>query len=153
MSVSRTQHIVPGALVLLLAVSVAWLSYTGEPADAFLFPRLISFVMLTLALWNFARCLLGLAKVGEGVTPREYIALLPGFSVALVLVFIAAKALGFYVASFCAFFLLISLYDPAPHSAWRSWFKRLLVTCGFMAVIYILFSFLLQVQTPRGLFI
>lgn len=153
MTVTRAQHIVPGTLVLLLAAGVGWLSYTGEPADAFLFPRLISVVMLALALWNFARCVLGLAKTGEGVTSKEYIALLPGFVVTLVFVFVAAKALGFYVASFAAFFLLISLYDPAPHTALRSWLKRLLVTCAFMAVIYILFSLLLQVQTPRGLFI
>ena len=153
MNASRPQHILPGTLVLFLAAGVAWLSYTGQPADAFLFPRLISVVMLALALWNFVRCVLGMAKVGEGVTARQFMALMPGFAVTLIFVFIAAKSLGFYVASFAAFFVLITLYDPAPHTALRSWFKRLFITIVFMAIIYILFTLLLQVQTPRGLFI
>jgi len=42
--------------------------------------------------------------------------------------------------------------DPASHTDIKSWIKRLLVTSGFMAVIYALFTLLLKVQTPRGLF-
>jgi hypothetical protein len=49
-----------------LAATVTWLSFTREPADAFLFPRIISVVMVLLAAWNFARAALGLARVGAG---------------------------------------------------------------------------------------
>ena len=153
MSTSRTQHIVPGTLVLLLAVTVAWLSFTREPADAFLFPRLIASVMLILALWNFIRAVTGLAKVGEGVTVTILARIAPGLLITLVYIFYAAKAFGFYAASTVAFFCLFSIYDSASHKSASVWLKRVAITIAFMAVIYCLFTLLLKVQTPRGMFL
>ncbi len=150
--VSRAQHLIPAIAILALALIVAWLSYTREPAAAFLFPRLIGSVMLLLALWNFVRALLGMAKVGDGLRGTAVLNLLPGLVLLLVFVLFAAKYLGFYAASTAAFFGVYSLYDPASHLSLRSWLKRLVITIGFMAVIYGLFSLLLKVQTPRGLF-
>lgn len=149
---SRAQHLLPAMLILALAATVAWLSFTREPSSAFLFPRIISVVMLILASWNFGRAALGLAKVGSGIDKRELAAVLPGLIVIGVVVFFAAKALGFYVASFAGFVILYSLYDPASHLQWQSWLRRFAVALGFMLVIYALFSLLLKVQTPRGLF-
>lgn len=150
---SRWQHLVPATLVLVLSLTVVWLSYTREPADAFLFPRLISSVMLVLAIWNFARALFGLARVGDGLTSGTLMRIAPGIAVMAVLVFLAAKALGFYAASYTAFLCVYSLYDPASHRKPGTWFKRLVITTGFMLVIYALFTLLLKVQTPRGLFL
>ena len=152
MTASRLQHIVPGAAILLLAVVVAWLSFTQEPAESFLFPRVISIAFVVLAIWNFIRAVLGLAKVGGGISKTMATNILPGFIVMVVYVFWAAKAVGFYSASAIAFFLVYSLYDPAPASSMQHWLKRLGVTVGFMLVIYALFNLLLRVQTPRGLF-
>ena len=45
----RTQHIVASGLVAVVGVWVAYVSYTQEPAAAFLFPRLISTVFVVLA--------------------------------------------------------------------------------------------------------
>ncbi len=151
-AVSRIQYIVPALLVLALAATVAWISFTREPADAFLFPRLISGVMLLLALWNAIRALRGLSRVGGGVAGREILTVLPGILIICVLVFYAAKTLGFYCASTFGFFTLYTLYDPASHGDWRSWLKRIVVTLAFMGVIYLLFTVLLKVQTPRGLY-
>lgn len=149
---SRLVHLLPATLVLVLAVIVTWLSYTREPSDAFLFPRLISTVMIVLAVWNFLRALLGLAKVGDGLDSQTVRRVAPGAIVMIVLVYFAAKMLGFYVASYLAFLCVYSLYDPASHTAFRSWIKRLSITAAFMSVIYALFTLLLKVQTPRGLF-
>ena len=146
----RIQHLFPAAMVLMLAAAVTWLSYTREPSDAFLFPRLISSVMIVLAIWNFVRAALGLAKVGDGIEGKTILRILPGVVVMIVLIYFAAKSLGFYVASFLAFLCAYSLYDPASHAAPRSWIKRLIITAVFMAVIYALFTVLLKVQTPRG---
>ena len=146
----RAHHLVPAVLVLVLAGWVAWLSFTREPAGAFLFPRLIGSVMLALALWNVARAALGLSRVGDGLTLGGVATIAPGVLIMLALVLFAAKALGFYAASTLAFFALYSFYDPAPHTAWRSWARRLVVTLAFMLVIYCLFTLLLKVQTPRG---
>lgn len=149
---SRLQHVLPASAVLALTLTVIWLSYTREPADAFLFPRLISSVMLVLALWNFVRALSGLSRVGEGLSIDTLRSITPGLVVMLVLVYFAAKVLGFYVASWLAFLCLFSLYDPASHLAAGSWVKRVFITTVFMTVIYALFSLVLKVQTPRGHF-
>ena len=152
MTSNRAQHLVPATMVLLLAAIVAWLSFTREPADAFLFPRLISVVMLALAGWNFARAALGLARVGAGLSAGLFIRLAPGAVVMLIYVFLAARWLGFYAASFLAFVAIYALYDPASHASPSAWARRLAIPAGFMAVIYLLFNTLLEVQTPRGIF-
>lgn len=148
----RLQHLIPASLILALSATVVWLSYTREPSDAFLFPRLISSVMIVLALWNFIRALSGLARVGTGLPLSTLVSIAPGVLIMLLLVYVAAKMLGFYVACFIAFFCLFSTYDPASHTQVASWIKRFAITAAFMAVIYALFTLLLKVQTPRGLF-
>lgn len=150
---SRLQHVVPAAIVLFLAVLVTYLSFTQEPAEPYQFPRVISVFFVGLAIWNFIRAATGMAKVGRGIERQEFRNLLPGLIVMLVYVFFAAKFLGFYVSSTIAFYLIYSLYDPVPFSNSKGWIKRAIVTAAFIAVIYALFSLLLQVQTPRGMFI
>lgn len=152
MNVQRAQHLFPAVCILGLAGTVAFLSFTREPADAFLFPRLIAVVMLALAVWNFVRAALGVSKVGAGLSLQTAKAILPGIVVLVVYVFFAAKYLGFYLSSLIAFFILFSLYDPASHTDVRSWVKRIIISVLFMLVIYALFTLLLKVQTPRGLF-
>lgn len=152
MTPARMQHVVPATLVLALAGVVTWLSFTREPAAAFLFPRLISVVMLALAAWNFARAALGLARVGSGFSMGHLLRLSPGVAVMLVYVFFAARWLGFYAASYAAFVIIYALYDPASHASAAAWLKRLVIPAGFMLVIYLLFNTLLKVQTPRGIF-
>ncbi len=148
----RTQHIVASGLVAAVGIAVAYISYTQEPAAAFLFPRMISTVFVVLALWTFGKAMLGRTKVGSGLDMRALRNILPGLVVALVLVYWAAKGLGFYTGTTIAFFILLSLYDPAPHSAVKSWIRRVLITAGFLAVMYGLFAGLLNVFTPREIF-
>lgn len=146
---SRMQHIIPSGIIALVGIWVAWISYTQQPSEAFLFPRLISTVFVALALWTFLKALLGWSKVGRGISLHMISNLAPGLIVALVYIFWAAKTLGFYTSTTIAFFILVSLYDPAPHSAAQSWIKRALITAVFMGVMYGLFALLLKVYTPR----
>jgi len=152
MTTSRLQFILPALAVLLLAATVAFLSFTREPAEAFLFPRLVSVAMLLLAAWNFIRAARGVSRVGSGVSLNTLLTILPGLAVLLIYIFFAAKTLGFYVSSLITFFVLFSLYDPDSHSNWRTWLKRIVISVAFMMVIYALFTLLLKVQTPRGMF-
>ena len=152
MNMQRAQHLFPALCVLLLAGTVAFLSFTREPAAAFLFPRMVSVVMLCLALWNFYRAATGLSKVGAGISLELIKVILPGLIVLIVYVFFAAKYLGFYLSSLITFFVLFSLYDPASHKEPRVWVKRIAISVLFMLVIYALFTLLLKVQTPRGIF-
>lgn len=152
MTASRIQHLIPAIVVLGVAAIVTWLSFTQQPAQAFLFPRLISVVFIILAFWNFSRAALGQSKVGGGITTDSLMNLFPGLVVMSIYAFFAAKWLGFYCASFAAFLTIYSIYDPVPLSSMKDWGKRVLITAIFMAVIYGLFALLLKVQTPRGLF-
>ena len=148
----RNQHIAASGLIAAVGVSIAYISFTQEPADAFIFPRLISSVFAILAIWTFAKAVSGRTKVGNGTSAKSMRNMLPGLIVTIIYVYWASKALGFYTATAIAFFILLSLYDPAPHSEMKSWGKRLLITAGFMAVMYGLFAQLLNVFTPREIF-
>lgn len=145
----RTQHIIASGVIAMVGLTVCYISYTQQPADAFVFPRLVSSVFAVLALWTFGKALMGRTKVGRGLSAHEMRNLLPGLVIMLIYAFWAAKALGFYTATAFAFFILLTLYDPAPHSAAKSWIKRVLITAGFMAVMYGLFALVLNVFTPR----
>ena len=151
MTASRFQHIISSGIVLIVAAMVTWISFTQEPADAFLFPRLIAIFFIGLAAWNFIRAITGLAKVGEGLDMNSFMNIVPGLVVMGIYVFFAAKALGFYLASTIAFLLIYTIYDPAHLSDGKAWVKRPVVTLLFMTVIYGLFALLLKVQTPRGI--
>lgn len=151
-SLPRLQHIAASGIVAGVGIWVTYVSYTQQPAEAFLFPRLIATVFVVLALWTFAKACLGLTKVGTGITVSQFARLLPGLLVALVYIFWAASGLGFYTATALAFFVLLSLYDPAPNRAFATWARRIIVTAVFMAVMYGLFARLLNVYTPREIF-
>jgi len=151
-SLPRIQHMIGSGIVAAVGVWVTYISYTATPSEAFLFPRLIATVFVVLALWTFAKACLGWTKVGNGITATQIKNLAPGLVVALVYIFWAAKGLGFYTATSIAFFILLSLYDPAPHGAVKSWLKRIAITAGFMLVMYGLFAKLLVVYTPREVF-
>lgn len=148
----RTQHIIASGLIAAVGTVVAYISYTQQPSEAFLFPRLISTVFAVLALWTFVKALIGRTKVGAGLDGAAFGNLAPGLVVMLIYVFWAAQALGFYTATTIAFFILLSLYDPAPHTEAKSWIRRIVITAGFMAVMYGLFAQLLYVFTPREIF-
>ena len=148
----RVQHLAPNLLIAGVSMFVTWLSFTQEPAQAYLFPRLVSSLMTALALWSLSRAALGMSKVGEGVGLATALNIAPGLILIFVYVFWAAKTLGFYTASSLAFLLLFTIYDPTPVTNIRGWALRIVITAAFMAVMYALFTLLLKVQVPRGLY-
>ena len=152
MKASIAEHRITSGLILLVAASVTYISFTGEPVEAFFFPRIIAVVMLVLASWNFFRAITGVSKVGEGVSWSLAKTIAPGVAIILVHIFFLAKTLGFYSSSFLVFIAIYAVYDPASHSEIKSWIKRIGTAFLFMVVIYGLFSLLLKVQTPRGIF-
>lgn len=152
MKASIAEHRIASAAILAVSYWVAYVSYTGEPTGAFLFPKIIATVMFALAVWNFFRAMTGISKVGEGVSLNLAKTILPGILVVIAYIFFLAKFLGFYTSSFFVFIAIFSIYDPAPHTKIQSWLKRVVVAFLFMVVIYGLFNILLKVQTPRGIF-
>lgn len=142
-------QIIPAVLVFCFAVSIAWISFTVEDPEPYLFPQLLSAAMTALAVVN----LVGAFRQGSAsdISVAMLLRLLPGLLVLLGLIAWAAEALGFYVSGCLAMFLIYCLYDPNAHSLARL-AKRLSISVAFMAVLYLLFAKLLQVQTPRGMF-
>jgi hypothetical protein len=149
---SRYQHILASGFITAVGLWICYVSFTQKPADAFLFPRMISSVFVILSLWTFGKAVMGLSRTGSGLSTTTVINFAPGLIITLIYIFWAAKGLGFYTATFIAVFCLLALYDPAPHSAPKSWVKRAIITAGFVAVLYSLFALLLKVYTPREIF-
>lgn len=147
------QHRISSGIIAVVAIWVCWISFTQRPAEAFLFPRVIAVFFLILALWTFAKAILGRSRVGNGLSRIAAKNMAPGVAVAGIYIFWAAKALGFYTSSTIAFFILLSLYDPAPNSEPKTWIKRAIITVGFIVIMYALFAGVLKVYTPRGMFI
>lgn len=146
---SSAQHIVPTGIIFFVGCWITWVSFTQEPADSFLFPRMISVVYIVLAAWTFGRALLRVSRVGEGVSGFLLSNMAPGMVIALIYVFLAASSLGFYTATAIAFFALISVYDPAPHNEAKSWIRRVVITACYVGIMYVVFAQLLGVFTPH----
>lgn len=149
----RLQQAIPSGLVLLLAIWIAFVSFNVADPGPYLFPRLIAVTMLVLASISFQRALRGKSRTGVGLDRRVLVNLAPGVILMLVYVFFLAEFLGFYVSSLISFLLLCTIYDPHRFTDSRAWIKRLGISVGFIAVIYVLFALVLKVQTPRGIFI
>ncbi len=145
---SKSAHICVSAGIAILGLWIGWISYTQEPAEAYLFPRLISFFIVLLSLWTFAKALIGRSKVGKGLSLPMVKNISPGVAVCAIYVFYGAKAFGFYTATFLCFLALLALYDPASHRQPLVWIKRVVITVCFTGVLYGLFGLLLKVYTP-----
>ncbi len=148
----RWQQVIPAGIVLALAVWISFVSFNVKDPEPYLFPRLIALAMLGLAAVAFRRALRGGNRTGSGFDARTMLNIAPGVVLMILYVFVIAERLGFYASSFFVFLTLFSLYDPAPHTP-RIWAKRLIITAGFMVVLYLIFALVLRVQTPRGIFI
>lgn len=151
-SLPRLQHMIGSGIVAAVGLWVAYVSYTQQPSEAFLFPRLIATLFVVLAIWTFIKACLGWTKVGTGISAIQFRNLVPGLVVALIYIFWAANGLGFYTATTLAFFVLLSLYDPKPHNEVKTWLKRIIITACFMVVMFGLFAKLLNVYTPQEIF-
>lgn len=146
----RAQQIIPSAIILIIAVVVCWVSFTAEPAEAFLFPRLISSAMAGLALLTFFNAVKGSAPRIAGFNWQLTLNLLPGTVILLIAVFWAAVTVGFYATVLVSFFLLATFYDSSGDHSPKALLKRGGVSLGFVLILYGLFTKLLRVQIPTG---
>jgi hypothetical protein len=155
-----------GLVIALLLLSLGTDVEYGE--QAYFFPNLITYflcafaVMLLISegelpslfkssasfLW---RWMFGI--VGEGNPGRwpDIVQLVPMFIILFGYLYLA-DIIGLYVCSLLAFFLIITIYTPVrPRS--NSLIKNGVISLLFISVIYLVFSVLLQLQTPNALLI
>lgn len=145
------QNILVSGIIASAALFVVHLSYTAEPSDAFLFPRIASTCFFILSFWDFGRTFLGNVNAVENLDWVTLKNLSPGLSIVLTYIFVAAGVLGFYTASALAIFLVLAIYDQACNLRRRKWMTYALLTTGFVIFLYTLFAVLLGVSAPRGL--
>ncbi|MDC3315605.1 tripartite tricarboxylate transporter TctB family protein [Candidatus Thioglobus sp.] len=133
-------------IVTLISVFLVYASFVLGNLEDYLFPRLISVMiaLLSLMLWF---------EKGEADKSTNFKDLMPGIAIATAFILLL-KILGFYLASMIVFFTLVMYYSKPIESKdfWRVLLTKLGVTIVFTLTLYGLFTLLLQVRTPEGLF-
>ena len=86
-TVKPALHIASSVLIAAAAVWICWISFTQQPAEAFVFPRLISAFLVAFSLWTLGTALTGRSRNGDGIALPVMLKLAPGLLVAIVYVF------------------------------------------------------------------
>jgi len=136
-------------LVALIAGAMFRVSYFQDNSEAYLFPIIISAMMLGMSLLSLAREAFSLCV--DDFQPFPFIRLVPALvmmagGVALV------ETLGMYTTAFLVL-CLVSIWYSSQEDSRRRLFQSLVFAAGFSAFTYVLFSLMLNVQVPRGLII
>ena len=133
---------------VLVAISLSILlvvaSFSGGNPEAYLFPRIITSIMLFLSL------LLLIQHFYEKDHPikKINIAKLTPFFILIIIFIILGENLGFYLCASLMFLTICYFYYPEKKDVKKVLFF-LLIGAAFMTAIYFLFTFLLKVQVPR----
>ena len=149
MAQDRFKALTVSSLVIVLAATLFSLSYFQDSAEAYLFPRIIAFTMLLLSLVSGLKTLL--ARQPEAFGAIDIRRLLPAFA-AILLAVAVLETVGMYTTT-ATLLLVLSLGYSSSNSLKTKLISSTLLTLLFMAFMYVLFSVLLNVQTPRGWFI
>jgi len=143
--------VVVACLFIIMAIVSLWDTTTMMDSDSYVFPRAIAIVMillcLTLIISNLIRSTGEKLEKAKGVSTIRRISLVTVMLLSCVLM----PWLGFLISGFATFLLLmlVSMYDewsPAKKIIYP------LVAVTIVAAFYTLFSKLLMVPLPVGLF-
>ena len=133
-------------IITLVGAFLVYSSFILGDSENYLFPRLISatIAILTIMLWF---------EKGEADKSTNFKDLMPGIAIASAFILLL-KILGFYLASMIVFFTLVMYYTKPMESKdfWRVLLIKLGVAFMFTFALYGLFTLLLKVHTPEGLF-
>lgn len=125
-----------------------WAARGSDMPLAYLFPRMLALAMVALGI---AMMVTAFSKGAPSSAPWADIPwarILPGM-VVLVAFLSILQTVGFYLSSWLAFSSIGVLYTPAGKRA--AAVKRVVpASIAFLAVLYLVFWMLLQVQLPRG---
>jgi len=130
--------------VMILSILLAIASFGAGSPEAYLFPRIITSIMLLLSL------LLLVFHFYEKNYQTETINISKLSPILILIIFFifTGEYLGFYFSTSIIFLTVSYFYFPQKKDVKKLLFFLLIGTC-FMTTIYFLFSFLLKVQVPR----
>ena len=133
---------------VLVAISLSILlvvaSFSGGHSEAYLFPRIITSIMLVLSLLLLIQHFYGKNHPKKTIN----IAKLAPFFILIIIFVLLGENLGFYLCASLMFLTICYFYYPEKRDMKKVLFFFLICT-AFMMAIYFLFTFLLKVQVPR----
>jgi len=138
------------SLVALVVVLIAYvlfsMSYFKENDEVYLFPLIVTTGILLFSLISLVRETKGLCL--DDYKPFPFLHLLPGIIMMCAIVMVI-ETIGMYSTSAIALLVLSAWYSPVEDLKKRL-SMSLMLSIGFTLFIYLLFSIMLDVQTPRG---
>ena len=140
----KINYLISLIFVLVLSFLLGYASFSGSSPEAYLFPKIITTVMI------FLSCLLFLTyffQKNEKINAIN-IARLSTYLLLVIFFIFFGEILGFYFST-TLIFLIISFFYFPENKSFKIFVYNLLITTFFMLSIYLLFSVLLKVQVPR----
>jgi len=131
-------------ITLILSILLAFVSFTGGASEAYLFPRIITSIMLLLSVLLLAFHFYEKNYQIETIN----ISKLSPILILIIFFIFTGEYLGFYFSTSIIFLTVCYFYFPQKKDVKKLLLILLIGTC-FMTTIYFLFSFLLKVQVPR----
>ena len=132
--------------ILFISILLAFASFTGgseNSSEAYLFPKLITFVMIILSSFSLIFYFLNKSFSVAEVDIKK----LSIYLISLILFVFFGEIVGFYFFAILLFF--INSYYYSEDKNIKKIIQNMIVTFIFMLFIYFLFSIMLKVQVPR----
>ena len=138
------KNIVSVLVAISLSILLVVASFSGGHSEAYLFPRIITSIMLVLSLLLLIQHFYGKNHPKKTIN----IAKLAPFFILIIIFVLLGENLGFYLCASLMFLTICYFYYPERKDMKKILFF-LLICAVFMTAIYFLFTFLLKVQVPR----
>ena len=138
------KNIVSVLVAISLSILLVVASFSGGNSEAYLFPRIITSIMLFLSLLLLIQHFYGKNHSIKKIN----IAKLTPFFILIIIFILLGENLGFYLCASLMFLTICYFYYPEKKDVKKVLFF-LLIGAAFMMAIYFLFTFLLKVQVPR----
>ena len=129
--------------ILFISIMLAYASFSGKQSEAYLFPKIITSVMIILSSLSLVIYFFDKRKKTEEIN----ISKLSIYLISLILFIFFGEILGFYFLAILLFLTVCYFYSE--QKSFKIIIYNTLITSLFMLFIYLLFSILLKVQVPR----
>jgi len=129
--------------ILLISIMLAYVSFSGKQSEAYLFPKIITSVMIILSSLSLVVYFFDKTKKMAEIN----ISKLSIYLISIILFIFFGEILGFYFLTIILFLTVCYFYSE--RKSFKIIIYNILITSLFMLFIYFLFSILLKVQVPR----
>ncbi len=132
--------------ILIISITLGYVSFTGgteTTSEAYLFPKLITFVMIILSSFSLFFYFMNKTPSVANIDIKK----LSVYLFSLILFIFLGEIIGFYFLAILLF--LINSYYYSEIKNLKIIIQNMIITIVFMIFIYVLFSIMLKVQVPR----